>query len=206
MDFNQFDNFIFDYGGVIIDVDYSATISAFESLGINHFDKLFSQASQSGLFDAIEKGEISSQLFINRLLDLLPKGTSPNQVAQAWNAIIKDIKPDAVETLKTLKKRGKRLFLLSNTNALHISIADRKWKEQVDVPMSALFEKVYYSHLIGMRKPNTEIFDFVCSENNLKKEETVFIDDSIQHIEGAKAFGLITHHLRKEEKIYQLFS
>jgi len=90
---------IFDYGGVIINIDYQATIEAFNALGTIDFEEIYSQASQSNLFNQIETGEISGQYFINQLLDYLPSGASPNKVVAAWNAMIKDVPKDRIELL-----------------------------------------------------------------------------------------------------------
>jgi len=82
---------IFDFGGVIININYNDTIEAFKALGIEDFESMYTQAQQSDLFNQIETGEISAQRFINGVLDYLPSGTSPNEVVAAWNAMIKDV-------------------------------------------------------------------------------------------------------------------
>ena len=68
-----------------------------------------------------------------------------------------------------------------------------------------LFDKVYYSHEIGVRKPHSESFRLVLDENNLKEKEVLFIDDSPQHIEGAKELGIHTYHLKDNEEITTVF-
>ena len=79
-------------------------------------------------------------------------------------------------------------------------------KKHTDQPLESFFNKVFLSHELGLRKPNTEIFDFVINDQKLNPKTTLFIDDSIQHIEGAKKTGLQTFHLKKQEEIYALFS
>lgn len=202
---SDYEAIIFDFGGVLINIDYNATIDAFKALGINDFEEMYSQADQNGLFDAIETGQISSQHFINKLLDYLPSSTTPNQVVSAWNKMILNVPSSRIELLQKLKSRGQRIFLLSNTNAIHIDYALRQWSKTSDLRPEDLFDKVYYSHEIHMRKPDSEIFEFVCNDQGLDESTTLFIDDSIQHIEGAKAFGLNTHWLQKDESIDSLF-
>ena len=90
----KFSTVLFDLGGVLIRLDYQRTITAFKQLGISNFDELYTQANQQQLFDLFETGMISPQRFINQLLDFLPNGASPNQVVNAWNAMILDV-PDA---------------------------------------------------------------------------------------------------------------
>ena len=111
---------IFDFGGVIINIDYFATIRAFESLGIRDIATIYSQQAQSDLFNDFETGKISPQKFINSLLDMLPPGTSPNKVVSAWNAMLLDIPVERISFLQTLKSKYK-IYLLSNTNQLQRS-------------------------------------------------------------------------------------
>lgn len=203
---NAIDAVIFDFGGVLIDVDYTKTIRAFEELGISNFESLYSKAQQSDLFNLFETGTISAQRFINELLTYLPPGTSPNQVVQAWNAMIGEVPASGIALLEELRATNKHVFLLSNTNELHIPVAYRKWSAVSDKTPEELFNKVYLSHQLGMRKPNPEIFRKVCALHQLTPERTLFIDDSIQHIEGARKIGLQTHHLLSMEELPSVFS
>jgi putative hydrolase of the HAD superfamily len=196
---------IFDFGGVIINLDYNATIDAFKKLGLDNFDHLYSQATQSNLFDSIETGKISPQHFINSLLRLLPKETTPKQVINAWNAMLLDISIERIELLQELSKRYK-IYLLSNTNKIHIDAALQTWNRTTNKPIEYIFEKVYFSHEVHMRKPHVEIFNLVTTNEGLNPAKTLFIDDSIQHIQGAITAGLQTHHLRPEESLHELFS
>lgn len=196
---------IFDFGGVIINIDYQATIDAFKNLGIDNFDRLYSQAQQSDLFDAIETGKISSQHFINGLLRILPSQITPNQVVHAWNAMILDIPKHRIEFLKELRTQTP-IYLLSNTNEIHISKALREWQRVESASIETVFNKVYLSHEIGLRKPDVEVFQKVCQEQGLTPSKTLFIDDSIQHIEGAQKAGLQTYHLKPGEEIQTVLS
>ncbi len=202
---SDFENIIFDFGGVIINIDYQATIDAFKKLGISDFDALYSQAAQSDLFDAIETGRISPQQFINGVLNLLPQGTTPNQVVHAWNAMILDIPKERIDYLIELKQTHD-IYLLSNTNSIHIDKALREWNATSGVDIHTVFQKVYLSHEMGMRKPNPEIFTRVCSEQELDASNTLFIDDSIQHIHGAREAGLSAYHLLPHESIQSVLS
>ncbi|MFT6281051.1 MAG: putative hydrolase of the HAD superfamily [Salibacteraceae bacterium] len=116
-----------------------------------------------------------------------------------------DIPRSRIELLQKLSEKY-RIFLLSNTNSIHIDAAIRTWNKVSDTPMGSVFETIYFSHRVGMRKPNLEIFDYVCEQHKLNKQETLFIDDSIQHIEGAKKSGLHTLHLTGGLNIQDVFS
>lgn len=205
MKMNSFDAVIFDLGGVIINLDYQKTISAFHELGMTNFEQVYSQMAQSDLFDSYETGKISTQHFINLLLPHLPFGTSPNKVVAAWNAMILDVPLKKIALLSDLKK-SLPTFLLSNTNDLHIQKVRDEWKKVTDCAMEESFHKMYLSHEIKHRKPTPQAFSYVLEENGLEAARTIFIDDTLQHIVGAKSIGLQTLHLTNPEFLYEFFS
>lgn len=197
----DFNAIIFDLGGVILNIDYNLTKVAFEELGIDDFDAIYSQAKQNDLFDLLETGQISSQHFINKMLDFLPSGTSPNKVVKAWNAMLLDLPKERLDLLKNLKAKY-RTFLLSNTNEIHVDAFHSIIKKQHGLNnLDSFFEKTYYSNELQKRKPDVSTFIYLCEENNLDPKNTLFIDDSIQHIAGAREAGLNAYHLTNDEKI-----
>lgn len=188
---------IFDLGGVFLDIDYQLTQQEFEKIGATDFDSYYTQASQSGLFDNYEEGKISSAHFINKMLDFMPEGTDPNKVVHAWNAMIKEIPVENLALLKKLREKY-QIIALSNTNELHIDYFEGKLKKHgANLLMTDFFDFVYYSSILGMRKPHPETFQHICDLHHLDKSKTVFIDDTIRHIEGAKKCGLNTIHFTK---------
>ena len=197
---------IFDLGGVLINLDYQLTSKAFIDLGLTDFDATYSQLQQTDLFDRFETGAISSFHFINRLLDQLPQGTSGNKVVHAWNAMILDFPEERLLWLLKMKQRY-RIFLLSNTNTLHMEAVRRSLERTIGHQrLEDYFEQVYLSCEMGLRKPNPEIFSRVCEEQGLNPATTVFIDDSPQHVEGAASIGLQALHLKPGETVQSLFS
>lgn len=198
---------IFDLGGVILDLDYQLTEQAFIKLGDETFQERYTQAAQTGLFDLFETGGISSNHFINKLLDFLPRGTNPNDVVAAWNAMILEF---PIENLKLLEKlRGDyQLILLSNTNDLHIDYLERKLRKHFpNNRLADFFDVCYYSSAIGKRKPHPETFQWVCDQHQLNVSETLFIDDTIRHLEGAQKCGIQTVHFTQGAKaLTQFFS
>ncbi|HLC83688.1 MAG TPA: HAD family phosphatase [Bacteroidia bacterium] len=195
IDTNNYKNIIFDLGGVILNIDYSLTEKAFSKLGISDFKTLFSQAQQTQLFDNYEKGFISSDEFRTELKKYLPKNITDEEINHAWNAILLDLPEERIKFLKKIKTTH-RTFLLSNTNDIHIETLNQYLQKEFAMPdLSTLFEKEYLSYKIGMRKPDAEIFELVLEENNLIASETLFIDDSIQHVEAAKKLGISAYWL-----------
>lgn len=199
---------IFDLGGVLINLDYKRTGAAFVALGLSDFNEAYSQMQQSDLFDRFETGHVSPFHFINRLLDQLPAGSNGNQVVHAWNAMILDFPKQRLEWLKAFRENsGKKVFLLSNTNALHMDAVRRSLQEAVGHQrLEEYFDRVYLSHEMGMRKPDPEIFLRVCNEQELQPASTLFIDDSPQHVEGARKAGLQAIHLMPGTEVQALFS
>lgn len=201
----DFPNIIFDLGGVILNIDYHRTIRAFEALGMKHFNSTYSQLHQSVLFDAFERGEVSAKDFRDALRPQLNDGLSDAEIDAAWNAMLLDLPSERIRLLQSLTAQ-KRIFLLSNTNRIHVEAFERDIEARYSADVfHTCFEQVYYSCDVGMRKPEERIFKMVAERHALKLDETLFIDDSPQHIEGARKSGLHAHHLTDGETILDLF-
>ncbi|HXU27294.1 MAG TPA: HAD family phosphatase [Bacteroidia bacterium] len=191
-------NIILDFGGVLLDIDYQLTEQAFIKLGCANFKEIYSQAAQTDLFNKFETGHITEAVFFDELKTLSGiKNLSTDEIRSAWNAMLISFPTENYLMLKELKKKY-RVFLLSNTNETHIAEFEKLVEKTCLVSeFENLFEKVYYSYKMGLRKPDTTCFLKVLNDNNLKLEETIFIDDSIQHIEGAEKAGITAHFLEK---------
>ncbi len=188
-------NIILDLGGVVINIDYQLTIVAFEKLGITNAREFYSQQQQTNLFDLLETGNISDESFRDEIRKFAQKNLSDEAIDNAWNAMLLDFPPSRLEILKLLKSKYKT-FLLSNTNSIHYRAYTQTLKTKFGKDdLSDYFHKEYYSHLIKRRKPNPETFRFVINDQNLQLHDTLFIDDSKQHILGAQSVNLQTHHL-----------
>lgn len=197
----KIDAIIFDLGGVILNLNYQRTIDAFQALSGKNFANIYTQHQQYPFFDALETGKMSPATFRTELKNVLGIVVSDKVLDEAWNAMLLDIPAERLELLQALKQR-KRIFLLSNTNAIHKEAFDKKLLQQHGYPaLDVFFEKAYYSHLVGDRKPHASIFEHVLKENRLHPQTTVFIDDTLQHIEGAKKVGLQTIHLQAPKTI-----
>jgi len=173
---------------------------------VSDFKSRYTQFAQNEVFDRFECGEISPQHFLNLLLPETKIGTSPNQVVAAWDAMIGDFPLEKLALLVKLKTAQVPLFLLSNTNALHVPIVRQEWRKVSPQPMEDFFHHMYFSHELGLRKPHPETFLTVCEREGIEPNDTLFIDDSIQHIQGAQKAGLQTFHLQSIDTLHQLFS
>jgi putative hydrolase of the HAD superfamily len=195
------DAIIFDLGGVILNIDYQLPVKAFRKLGIEDFSAHFSQASQSTLLDDYETGKLSSQAFIEAVRGFVKPEVSDDQIVDAWNSILLDLPEQRLFTLEKAAENH-RIFLLSNTNDLHIESFNRYLLDEFQLPsLEPFFEQLYLSYEVGLRKPDPRIFEYVLQDAGLDPQNTLFIDDSIQHIQSANELGILTHHLVKEDLI-----
>lgn len=191
---------------MIIDLDYHASSDRFAKHGIDNFENIYSYARQTGLFEKFEKGMISPKYFRDELRKIIRVPLTDREIDDAWNAVLLDIPPERIELLKALKSRF-RIFLLSNTNIIHyefyVAGLNNKYGYR---DFSELFEKAYFSHEIGSRKPDSEIYEFVIREKSLVPSETLFIDDTPENVEGAQRVGLLTYLLPPHQSITDLFN
>jgi glucose-1-phosphatase len=197
-------NIIFDLGGVLIDIDYHKTAKAFKKLGVQNFDAQYSQAGADKLFEALETGMISDDEFLERMQKYCRPSTTYQQIEDAWNEILLSFRLPSLQFLDAIKDKY-NVFLLSNTNSIHKKAFDKILKKETGFDsMDHFFIKSYYSHLIHKRKPYVATYNFVLNDGDMQATETLFIDDSLVNIEGAREAGLQTHLLLPTEKIEQL--
>ena len=183
-------NIIFDFGDIFINLDKMATPKAMAQFGFKQITPALDK-----IFKNYEKGTISTQDFLKQINTIFPKATAKNLI-EAWNAILKDFPEYRLNFLKELKEQGRyRLFLLSNTNDLHIEQV-KKQMGSTYKDFKACFEVFYLSYEMGKRKPDAPIFEQVLEENNLKAEETFFIDDTKENTDAANQLGIKTWNLQ----------
>ena len=195
---------IFDLGGVILNLDYSKTENEFKKIGVLNFKEFYSQKKQTLLFDDFEKGKIKPEEFISSFKESENLKIKEIDFINAWNAMLLEIPTEKLQFINGLKKDYK-IILLSNTNEIHIKkFEDDLKKNNMLEQFYKCFDKIYYSSRMGKRKPEENCFNQVLEENVLIAENTLFIDDSIQHIEGAKKAGIKTFHLEKNKSILDL--
>jgi glucose-1-phosphatase len=190
----RFPNLIFDLGGVFINLDYAAPIAAFARLSGRDEPLAFNQKAQSPIFDAYEIGQLSDADFRQALRQryVIADTVTDDVIDAAWNAILLDIPAARLELLRQLRAAGYRLFLLSNTNTLHRAAFDHILLRDHGLTNGLLgfFDQVYFSHEVGLRKPDPSIFERVVTDHQLVPSQTLFIDDSPQHVAAARTVGL----------------
>ena len=183
-------NIIFDFGDVFINLDKSATLQALFKAGYKEIPE-----GLIPLANFYEKGLLNTPSFLEAVSGFLPNSTK-EEIIEAWNAIILDFPEKRFQFLQKLANERKyRLFLLSNTNELHILKVIAQMGIKNYESFKVCFEGFYLSHCIGMRKPDPEIFNMFLTKHGLRANETLFVDDTLEHILSAKRLGFQTWHL-----------
>lgn len=192
---NGIDTILLDLGGVLIDVDYERTAREFAALGFPDFDRLYSKAKQDHLFDGFETGHLSSAQFRDGVRQVVSPLLDDATIDRCWNAMLGSIPPERMQLVEDLRSRY-QVLLLSNTNAIHVpAFSDIIRRENGIADFKNCFHGAYYSCEIGLRKPHAEAFHHVLRLHGADPARTLFIDDSIQHVMGAREAGLQAQHL-----------
>jgi FMN phosphatase YigB (HAD superfamily) len=193
----MFPHLLFDFGGVIIDIDYDRTPAAFRRLSRVGSTVEYSQASQAELFDLLETGKISASEFRDGLRQLYDLDATDEEIDAAWHALLLDVPAERLALIGELRRQGHQTALLSNTNALHIAEINRRLAQQYGFQngIADCLDRVFYSQEVGFRKPGEEIFHHALREMNWQPADTLFIEDSPQHIVTARRLGLRVLHL-----------
>ena len=195
-------NIVFDFGDVFINLDKEASFRRLKELGVKEFtDELLELGKQ------YEMGIITTQEFVSIFKTLFPS-ISEIDFKNAWNSMLLDFPSHRLRFLKSLSNSKKyRIFLLSNTNDLHISWIQKTWGRKLFSEFKNCFEKFYLSHEIHLRKPNKDIYEFVIESNKLTPEETFFVDDTEENTVEANKLGIKTWQINpNSEDVVDLFS
>ncbi|MCX6184223.1 MAG: HAD family phosphatase [Flavobacterium sp.] len=192
-------NILFDFGDIFVNLRKEATATAFRQLGLTEFS-----ADLEELNKAYEIGAISELDFLSGFQTHLPQAELL-EIRQAWNTIIGDFPLYRLEFLQLLKPHY-RLFLLSNTDATHISFFEHQVGLSFSRDFYSCFEKVYFSYEMGLRKPDPVCFQTVLARQELQPKHTLFIDDKKENTDAAAALGLSVWNLQVgQEDVVQLF-
>lgn len=188
-------NIVFDLGGVLIHLEPEHTNASFCALAgsRNNYERASKVWQEERLFEKLEVGKISEELFVQGIKAQLPQGVSTTQIEMAWNMMLKHIPAEGLQLVEKLQKNGFKVYLMSNTNSIHLrdfrAIALR---ERGVNDFDALFNGTYYSHLIGARKPHAAPFEYLVKDAQINPRETLFIDDNAPNLVGARQAGLHT--------------
>ena len=198
-------NIIFDFGGVILNINADLIGESIARAGVKNVAAAHLKIIEKDLYHRIERGEIDPQKFYFELRKIFGITITDERIKEAWNAMVLDMPAERVKLLEKVRKNY-RILMLSNTNSIHYE----KYREELEKKFgykhfAEIFEKAYFSHLIGSRKPETPIFEHIIHDASIVPGESIFIDDVFENIEAAEQSGLIGLHLREGIEVTDLF-
>lgn len=199
-------NLIFDLGGVILDLSIDHTLQAFSKLSgieIKRVNELYSSPG----FEVYEKGLMEDDDFRNYVREVYSIQSSMAEIDASWNAMLRGIPVRKLQLLLRLKQ-DYNVYLLSNTNSIHLAYINQRMLPgivQNSKSLDSYFHRAYYSHIMKKRKPDADIFEQVLQENALSPHQTLFLDDNLSNIEGANQLGIKTIHVVSPDLIFDYF-
>ena len=198
--FKNISTLIFDFGGVLINLDISKCILNFKQLGLNNFEHYLNNFAQSGFFMQLEKGLISAGEFRNEIRKLSPKLLTDAQIDDAWCSFLLDVPVEKLEMLVELRKKF-RVVLLSNTNIIHFPNSEKIIFTNNGRKLSDYFDRCYLSYEMKMAKPDKKIFENILSIENVHPSECLFLDDGLKNIIEAQKMGIQTYLVHEHEDL-----
>ncbi|MBC5864455.1 HAD family hydrolase [Flavobacterium turcicum] len=190
---------IFDFGDIFINLDKQAILNALQKLGLQEWN-----AALDELNEQFERGEISRNAFLQGLQQQLRDATQ-DQILAAWNAVLLDFPQHRLTFLQELSKKY-RLFLLSNTDSIHISYFEQQNGKGFYEAFYNCFEKIYFSFEMVMRKPDSAIYQRVLDEQKLDPATVLFVDDKKENTDAAAKLGIKVWNLQVgQEDVTELY-
>lgn len=196
-------NLVFDFGGVLIDVDKERSVKAFHELEFKQADNLIGHYCQKGIFRELELGNISSEVFYQSIHNEAKRGITDQQIENAWNSMLIGIKPHKLEKLIALRKQYK-IYLLSNTNIIHWD-ASRDMFSWGEYKREDYFDDIFLSFEMHMGKPDPNIFRALTNRVIILPYNTLLLDDSEENCEAARSVGWQAHCVKQDEEWLNLF-
>jgi len=185
---NQFDTIIFDFGGVILDINPQLSMDAFSRFSGKSFDSVLHESDLLGQF---ERGEIPATQLRSDLCQFLGIKLTVEEFDQAWNALLLEFHPERIRRIQELKSTH-RLVMLSNTNEIHYPVFSQKLINEYGVSFNDLFQQVYLSYQMHLIKPDPAIFKRVLEQEQIDPAKTLLIEDSKENAESASSLGIHT--------------
>ena len=196
-------NIVFDFGGVLVDLDFKRSFSAFRSAGFFDIEERLNAAKRDQIFDLYENGEISTARFRNEVRKHLSYSLFDKDIDYMWNEMLVGIPSYKLDLILHLKKRY-RIYLLSNTNELHWNYACDCLFKYKGYTIKDFFIKPYLSYEMHKVKPNAPIYEEMLSDAGMEAEETLFIDDLEVNCKGAAALGIQTQRYKVGTNLSEL--
>jgi glucose-1-phosphatase len=199
------DFLIFDLGNVIIDIDYHQSLNLIKSLLPNSFDLKVDSFYSTDFHKAYEKGEIDSPTFRNEVRNYFNQNWDDQKVDELWNSLLGEIPKERLDLVSTLKQ-SYQVGVLSNTNEIHIDAVYKMLERDFGMNrFEPLFDRVFYSHEMGLAKPSQEIYHKMLEELGTSADRVVFFDDLEANVRGAASVGIQAVHVTGPNVIFDFF-
>lgn len=193
-------NIIFDLGGVVIDIVRANAVRALENLGIRDADTLLGEYEQKGPFLLLESGKLTAAQFYDHLSPLCRKDTSCTEIQDAFEKFLVALPAERLDAIRKLRKRGFRLYVLSNTNPIMFNHwIDLAFRQQ-GASINDYFDGVVVSFQERTCKPDPKIFTNLITRYGLEPSETLMLDDSQANCDSARSIGLEAIRVEKTGK------
>lgn len=193
---------IFDLGGVIVDLAPERTLHAFSDLAQKPVEEIVKLYTIHSSFHGYETGKIGEEEFRNAVRKMFNVEADDSEIDRCWNAMLVRIPPEKLSLLSRLKNHF-TILALSNTNSIHLSYINEVMLK--GEALDSWFHQAHYSHRIGMRKPDREIYQYVLNAHSLRPEQTLFLDDNLDNITAAKALGIEALLIEHPDRVLDLF-
>ena len=194
---------IFDFGGVLLNLNMKACIDAFARLGYNKIDELIDHYKQKGLFLLFEEGKISTEEFFTELQKKVGLHASIEDLKQAYLSFLCDLPQYKLDLILKLRKKYK-IYMLSNINQFIFDYCKKTYFETANYAFEDYFDKAYLSFEMGVCKPDKLIFEKMIEDSGLIPSQCFFLDDGIKNIETAKKLGFHTYLVKPKENFLYL--
>ena len=158
---------------------------------------------QTDVFYKYQTGKLDTEQFRNEIRKVAGAKMSDEEFDEAWNAMLVGIPNERTELLKVLSNRYK-LYMLSNTSEMHVKVFEKMYLDAAGESMHDVFDKIYYSHEIGLHKPDREAWEYVIKDAAILPEETLFLDDTIYNIKASKELGFQAIHIHERTTLMSL--
>ncbi len=201
----QFQFLIFDLGNVIYDIDYQLTFDKLNSRLPAEKQSQVKEFMVSPVHYDLETGKVSEQEFRDGVRAYFSEDWEDQWIDEVWNSLLVDIPAERLELLLQLKRKH-RLYMLSNTNSIHFKVVEKVFRKKLpEGSWPGLFDKLFLSHEMGLRKPDEKIYQAVIDEIGADPSECLFFDDLKANLDGAKKVGLKTHLINHPKALIDFF-
>ena len=184
-------NIAFDLGGVVLALSYEQAVRRFEEVGLKDARQQLDAFEQRGIFGDLESGRITAEDFRRELSKMVGRQLTMDECYQAWHGSVDHVPKRNLAELLSLRERGYKVCLLSNTNPYMMQWAGNDFDGEGH-PISYFFDALYLSYECKVMKPRREIFEMMLQGQQATPEETLFVDDGRRNVEMAASMGIHT--------------